>query len=57
MASPAQPGSVWLLLELRPTRDNEVSGSITAQDSGHQQRFWGWLELLQLLEAAIQTSR
>jgi hypothetical protein len=53
VATPAEPDSVQLLLELRPTDDDGVSGVVTSPDTGHQQPFGGWLELLQLLEAAI----
>lgn len=52
MATPAEPASVRLLLEIRPS-DDGVSGVIITADTGYQQRFGGWLELLQFLEAAM----
>jgi hypothetical protein len=53
MARPAEPASVRILLEIRPTNDDGVCGVITTEDTGLQQRFGGWLELLQLLEATV----
>jgi hypothetical protein len=53
MATPSAAGSVRLLLDMQPTPDDGVMGVATDQDTGRRQRFGGWLELLQLLEAAV----
>ncbi len=43
-----------LLLDMQSTPDDGVMGVATDQDTGRRQRFAGWLELLQLLEAAVE---
>ncbi len=44
---------MFLLLELVPTADGRVEGSVRSAPSDEPLAFSGWLELLRLLEAAI----
>ena len=56
MGVAGQRGRVRFVLELTPTEHGRVEGMLVREESDEPQRFSGWLDLLRLLESAVQVT-
>ena len=56
MGVAGQRGHVRFVLELTPTEHGRIEGMLVREESDERQRFSGWLDLLRLLESAVQVT-